>query len=105
MSAVQPVIETPVESPAPAAASAGTYGILSLVLGLVSIVTGFTFVVPIVAIVFGVMALRREPSSRSFAIWGIVLGSIMVGIPLLGGLIAIGFAVPAIILGLPFAAL
>jgi len=105
MSATQPATEIPTAPAAPVAASAGTYGIMSLVLGLVSIVTGFTFVVPIAAVVFGIMALRREPSSRRFAIWGIVLGGVMAGLPLLGGLIVVGFAVPAALLALPFAAL
>jgi len=103
MSTAQPVIET--QTPVAAPAAAGTYGILSLVLGLVSIVTGFTFVVPIIAVVFGIMALRREPGSRTFAIWGIVLGGVMVALPLIGGLIALAFAVPAVLFSLPFAAL
>jgi hypothetical protein len=61
---------------APAAETSG-FSISSLVLGLVSIVASYTFFVPIVGLVLGVMALKREPASRTMAIWGIVLNAVM----------------------------
>jgi hypothetical protein len=61
---------------APAAETRG-FSISSLVLGLVSIVASYTFFVPIVGLVLGVMALKREPASRTMAIWGIVLNAVM----------------------------
>lgn len=53
------------------------FSIASLVLGLVSIVAGFTFFVPAIGLVLGVLALKREPASRTMAIWGIVLNAVM----------------------------
>jgi hypothetical protein len=61
---------------APAVESRG-FSIASLVLGLVSIVASYTFLVPIGGLVLGVMALKREPASRTMAIWGIVLNAVM----------------------------
>ncbi|GAA3702438.1 hypothetical protein GCM10022377_15110 [Zhihengliuella alba] len=52
--------------------------ITSLVLGLCSIAFGFTFVVPIAGIIFGIVGLRREPAGRGMAIAGLVLNSIMI---------------------------
>lgn len=51
--------------------------IASMVLGLVSIVTGFTFVVPIVGLVLGIVGLRREPAGRGMAIAGLILNGLM----------------------------
>jgi hypothetical protein len=75
------------------------FSIASLVLGLASIVAGFTFFVPVVGLVLGVMALKREPASRTMAIWGIVLNAIMLAGAVLVtfGAIAFGLAM------LPFA--
>ncbi|GAA1775728.1 hypothetical protein [Agromyces lapidis] len=83
---------------APIAESRG-FSIASLVLGLVSIVAGYSFVVPIVGLVLGIMALKREPAARTMAIWGIVLNAV-----LLAGatLVAIGAAVFGLVM-LPFA--
>ena len=70
-------------------------------LGLVSIVASSTFVVPIVGLVLGILALQREPASRTMAIWGIVLNSVMLAGTLLVtfGALAFGLAM------LPFALL
>ncbi|ANJ28929.1 hypothetical protein ATC03_13140 [Agromyces aureus] len=53
------------------------FSISSLVLGIVSIFASFTFFVPVVGLVLGIMALKREPASRTMAIWGIVLNGVM----------------------------
>ncbi|MFT2817799.1 hypothetical protein [Leifsonia sp. A12D58] len=52
-------------------------GISSLVLGLVSIFAGWTFLAPIAGLVTGIMALSREPENRTMAIWGIVLNGVI----------------------------
>lgn len=86
MSTAQPVVEQPLvgtEPPAAGAAESKVFGILSLVLGAASIVAGYTFVVPVAAIVLGILGLKREPASRTFSIWGIVLGSVMLALPAL----------------------
>ncbi|WP_202106998.1 DUF4190 domain-containing protein [Agromyces seonyuensis] len=75
------------------------FSVSSLVLGLVSIVAGFTFIVPIAGLVTGILGLKREPAGRTMAIWGIVLNSVM-----LAGVILFGLAVAALgLLALPFA--
>ena len=83
---------------APAEETRG-FSIASLVLGLVSIVAASTFFVPIAGLVLGIMALQREPASRTMAIWGIVLNSVMLAGTVLVGL---GFAVFGLAM-LPFA--
>ncbi|UAJ81469.1 hypothetical protein IT072_07885 [Leifsonia sp. ZF2019] len=70
----------------------------SFVLGLASIVFGWTFVAPIAGLVVGILALGREPLGRTFAIWGIVLNALM----LFGVLIGLVLALAGIGLGLTF---
>ncbi|MFD4420453.1 hypothetical protein ACFWN7_02980 [Agromyces sp. NPDC058484] len=67
----------PYAAPAAPAEESRGFSISSLVLGLVSIVASYTVVVPIVGLVLGVTALKREPASRTMAIWGIVLNAVM----------------------------
>jgi hypothetical protein len=83
---------------APAAETRG-FSISSLVLGLVSIVASYTFFVPIVGLVLGIMALKREPASRTMAIWGIVLNAVMLAGAVLVSLGALAFGLAM----LPFA--
>lgn len=98
---------SPVAAPAPSSAPTAVsetngFSIASLVLGLVSIVAGFTFLLPLGGLVLGIVGLQREPASRTMAIWGIVLNSVMLaGAALFGlGALALGaFALPF----LPFA--
>lgn len=52
--------------------------ITSFVLGLVSFFLGFVFVVPIIGIIVGAVALKREPAGRGFAIAGIWINAIIV---------------------------
>jgi len=61
--------------------------VTSLVLGILSVVAGWTFVVPIVGGVLGIVALRREPTSKAIAVWGIVLNAVMLLGTLVLGLI------------------
>jgi hypothetical protein len=50
---------------------------LALIAGIVSVVFGQTLFVPIAAMVLGYLGYRREPTGRAFAVWGIVLGAVM----------------------------
>ena len=59
--------------PVYAAQSTGL-SVTALVLGLVSIFFGFTFLVPLGALIFGILALKREPAGKAMAITGIVIG-------------------------------
>jgi hypothetical protein len=79
------------------AAPVRTLSITSFALGLASIVFGWTFIAPVAGLVLGIMALRREPLGRTFAIWGIVLNAVMLAGILLVAMatlvgIGIGFA-------------
>lgn len=79
----------PAAATAQQAASTNTLGILSLVLGLVSIFAGWTFLAPIAGLVLGIMALSREPHNRTMAIWGIVLNGVLLAGSVLLALLAI----------------
>ena len=86
-------------TPAPAPVTSGAavdaeqrgFAVSSLVLGLVSIVAGFTFVVPVAGLVLGILALRREPAARTMAIWGIALNGVMLAGIVLAGIAAVIF--------------
>ena len=89
---------------APAAPVAGglhsPLSLTSLVLGIASVALSFTFVVPIVGVVLGVLGRRREPEGRTMALIGIISSAVM----LLGSvvLLVVGLlaAVPIGLLGL-----
>ncbi|MFK3671194.1 DUF4190 domain-containing protein [Leifsonia aquatica] len=75
-----------------------TLSVTSFVLGLASIVFGWTFVAPIAGLVVGIIALGREPLGKTFAVWGIVLNALM----LFGVLLGLVLALAGIGLGLTF---
>jgi hypothetical protein len=64
-------------------ASAKGMSIASFVLGLVSFFFGFFFVIPIVGLVLGASALKKEPAGRGFAIAGVWINAVMLGLVLL----------------------
>jgi hypothetical protein len=51
--------------------------VASMVIGLVSILAGFTFVVPIVGLVLGIVGIRREPAGRAMSLTGIILNGVI----------------------------
>jgi len=51
--------------------------IASMVLALVSIVFGFTFLVPIAALILGIAGLRKEPAGRGMALGGVIISSLI----------------------------
>ncbi|WP_138945439.1 DUF4190 domain-containing protein [Plantibacter sp. M259] len=65
----------PAPYPYPASPPKGL-SISSMVIGLVSLFFGFTFVLPVVGSVLGLMGLRREPAGRAMAITGVVLNGL-----------------------------
>ena len=81
-----------------AAAPSRGLSITSFVLGLGSVVFSWTFIAPVAGLVFGILALRREPQGKTFAIWGIVLSALM----LAGVLFALVLAVAGVGFGLAF---
>lgn len=52
-----------------------TLSMTSFILGLVSFLVGWTLAVPVVALVLGILALKKEPAAKGFAIAGIVLSA------------------------------
>ncbi|MGK9147811.1 DUF4190 domain-containing protein [Plantibacter flavus] len=52
--------------------------IASMVIGLVSLFFGFTFVLPVIGLVLGIMGARKEPAGRAMAVTGIVLNGVFV---------------------------
>ncbi|MDN4598807.1 hypothetical protein [Leifsonia virtsii] len=89
-------------TPYQTAAPVRTLSVTSFVIGLSSIVFGWTLVAPVAGLVLGILALKREPLGRTFAIWGIVLNAVM----LAGAAIGIAFAVVGLgvgLMALPFA--
>ncbi|MCT1476765.1 DUF4190 domain-containing protein [Microbacterium sp. p3-SID336] len=49
----------------------------SFALGIVSVLCGFLFVVPILGLIFGIIGKRREPAGTTLAVWGIVLNAVV----------------------------
>lgn len=89
-----------VHTPVPPSSSTNqTLGILSLVGGIASLVFGQTIILPVAAIVLGVMARNREPASRAIATWGIILSVIALFGWILVVVIAAIFAIPLFFLG------
>ena len=83
----------------PAADDRGrTFAITSFVLGIVSVVSGWTFVAPIIGLVFGVLALRRNTSERALALWGVWTSAAMLAISVIAvavGAMFLGFGLLA----------
>lgn len=59
--------------------------ITSMILGIASFLFGWTFLVPVLGLVFGIIGLRKEPAGKGFAWTGIALSGLM----LLGWLVLI----------------
>jgi hypothetical protein len=80
-----------------ATAPVRTLGIVALVLGILSVASGFNPIMGVAGLVVGILSLRQEPDGRGFAITGIVTGALST----LGTLLGIG----AFLVALPFLAL
>lgn len=52
--------------------------VASMVIGLVSIFFGFTFLVPLVGLVLGIVGLKKEPAGRGMAVAGLILNGLFV---------------------------
>jgi hypothetical protein len=70
--------------------------VASMVIGLVSIVGGFTLVLPIVGLILGIVGTRREPMARGMSLTGIILN----GVILLGWVVIVIFVVTVGLAGL-----
>ncbi|WP_336652178.1 MULTISPECIES: DUF4190 domain-containing protein [unclassified Leucobacter] len=76
--------------PEPTAADTSrTFAITSFVLGIASVVSGWTFIAPITGLVFGVLALRRKTGERTLALWGVWLNAAMLALTALAVLVIV----------------
>ncbi len=82
------------ESTPTAVTAPKTLSILSLVAGVAAIPHGHLFVLPIAAIVLGLVARNREPEGRPLASWGIGLGVVLLFWWLIVGALAVTFFLP-----------
>lgn len=78
------------------------FAITSLVLGIASVVSGWTFFVPVAGLVFGILALRRGTTDRALTLWGVWLNAIMLALFALAVLF-FGIVISLGIFALPFA--
>ena len=69
-------------------------GITSFVLGLASIAFGYTVLVPIAAIVIGAIALNRETAGRNYSVWGIVIASVSLALPVIALIFGLAVIAP-----------
>lgn len=96
--APQPAPQAPVATPQ---GRENAFAITSFVLGIASIVSGWTFIAPIVGLVFGVLALRRNTTERTLALWGVWLNIAMLALTVLAIFAAVIFFGFALAVGLP----
>jgi hypothetical protein len=75
--AAAPAAPTSTYGPAASYADSKNLSVIALILGLSSLLLGQTFLVPIAAIVVGIIGYRREPAGHALAVWGIALGALM----------------------------
>lgn len=71
-------------------------GTASLVLGICSLLAGWTFVAPVVGLVLGIMSRGREPLARGRAGWGILLNLVALAIWVLLGVVFLAFGTLAV---------
>lgn len=99
MTNTQAPVSTPATTAATTPVATRTLSTVALVAGIVSIVFGQSFLIPVAAIVLGIIGYRQEPFGRSFAVWGIVLGAIAVFGWTIFGLVGFAIAAPFFWLG------
>lgn len=52
--------------------------VASMVLGLVSIFFGWTFLVPLLGLILGIVGIKKEPAGKGMAVTGIILNGLMI---------------------------
>ncbi|MFF2051408.1 hypothetical protein ACFVU2_07380 [Leifsonia sp. NPDC058194] len=66
-------------------------GTASLVLGICSLLVGWTFFAPVIGLILGVSSRSREPYARGRAGWGIALNLLAMGVWILLAIFVIAF--------------
>ncbi|WP_336660854.1 DUF4190 domain-containing protein [Leucobacter sp. USHLN153] len=93
---------TPFPSGAVAEDHTRAFSITSFVLGIASVVGGWTFFAPVTGLVFGVLALHRGTRDRALALWGVWLNAAMLAIwalAVLAAIVIFGFGALAFTFG------
>lgn len=67
----------------------------SMILALVSVFFGFTFVLPVLALILGIAGLRKEPAGKGMALTGVIISGLILSVWVVIGLIVIIGAVAA----------
>ncbi|WP_449282642.1 DUF4190 domain-containing protein [Leucobacter sp.] len=78
---------------APVAEDARGFAITSFVLGIASVVSGWTFIAPITGLILGIIALRRRTTERTLALWGVWLNGVMLALTVLAALVVLSLLV------------
>lgn len=73
----------------PVAEESRGFAITSFVLGIASVVSGWTLIAPITGLIFGIIALRRRTSDRTLALWGVWLNGVMLAFTALMALVVL----------------
>ena len=66
-------------------------GTASLVLGICSLLAGWTFFAPVVGLCLGIASRSREPLARSRAGWGILLNLVALAVWILALVLVVAF--------------
>ncbi|MGG7465157.1 hypothetical protein [Plantibacter sp. YIM 135347] len=72
-------------------------GTASLILGVCSLLAGWTFFIPMVGLILGISSRNNEPDARGRAVWGVALNLIaMAGwiLVILLGVFVLGVTIP-----------
>lgn len=79
----------PAQFAQPAAEDSRGFAITSFVLGIASVVSGWTFIAPITGLILGIIALRRRTTERTLALWGVWLNGVMLALTVLVALVVL----------------
>jgi uncharacterized membrane protein len=71
-------------------------GTASLVLGICSLLAGWTFLAPVVGLCLGIASRGREPAARGRAGWGILLNVVALAVWILLAVAAAAFGTLAV---------
>lgn len=66
-------------------------GTASLVLGICSLLAGWTFFAPVVGLCLGIASRSREPTARSRAGWGILLNLVALAVWIIALVLVVAF--------------
>ncbi len=79
----------PMQFAQPAAEDSRGFAITSFVLGIASVVSGWTFIAPITGLILGIIALRRRTAERTLALWGVWLNGVMLALTVLAAFVVL----------------